>query len=166
MIAPLQTDVFTTVRTFLLSLFPTVEVIHGLGNGTPTPLNGFIAFTPLFMSRVNTNENSFQDPTPTTGTKKSAAGIQYTFQIDCYGNDSANWAAEISTMWRDEYACTIMGNTCQPLYADEPKMMPLISGEQNYVQRWTITAELQYNPITTTPMEFFDAQGTTTLNPN
>jgi hypothetical protein len=45
-------------------------------------------------------------------------------------------------------------------------MMPLISGEQNYVQRWTITAELQYNPITTTPMEFFDAQGTTTLNPN
>ena len=149
-----------------MTLIPGVEVIHGLGNGAPTPLGGFIVFTPLFMQRLNTHANSYQDPTPTTGTKKSNVGMEYTFQIDCYGDQSANWAAQITTMWRDEYASTLMGDTCQPLHADDPKMIPLISGEQNYVQRWMTTALLQYNPTTTTPMEFFDHQGTTNLNPN
>lgn len=39
----------------------------------------------------------------------------------------------------------------------DPKMMPLIDGEAQYEQRWVITAVLQYNPVVSTPMQFFDA---------
>ncbi|OYV48595.1 MAG: hypothetical protein B7X10_02855, partial [Burkholderiales bacterium 21-58-4] len=77
-------------------------------------------------------------------------------QIDCYGPLSSDWAAMLSTLLRDEYACDAMAGV-QPLSADDPKMVALVDGEQQYEERWSITALLQYNPATVTPMKFFDA---------
>lgn len=154
-VSPSQSVVMTALRSLILSLI-TCEVIQGLGNGVPMPLGEFIAMTPLFQNRISTNVDTYADPTPTTGTKAAQQSVQYTVQIDCYGPDSSDWAAILSTMLRDEYACLSMAPDVQPLSADDPKMMPLIDGEQQYEQRWTVTALLQYNPVTATPMQFFD----------
>lgn len=152
--APSQSVVMTALRSLILSLI-TCEVIQGLGNGIPMPLGAFIAITPLFQTRLSTNVDSYTDPTPTTGMKAAQQSVQYTVQIDCYGPDSSDWAAILSTMLRDEYACLSMAPDVQPLSADDPRMAPLIDGEQQYEQRWTITALLQYNPVVSTPMQFF-----------
>jgi hypothetical protein len=42
--------------------------------------------------------------------------------------------------------------------------MPLITGEENFEQRWTLNAVLQYNPVTTVPIEFFDEAIVSTIN--
>lgn len=216
-VSPAQSDVFTALRTFILSLI-TCEVVQGLGNGVPMPLNGFIVMTDLFQNRLSTNVDAYADalftgsisgtvltisavqsgavyvgsklfgagvtdgtvitvlgtgtggvgtytvsPTQTVSSEPISAGaktakqaMQYTVQIDCYGPLSSDWAAMLSTMLRDEYACLSMAPNVQPLSADDPKMMPLVDGEQQYEQRWTLTALLQYNPVTSTPMQFFD----------
>lgn len=154
-VSPSQSVVMTALRSFILSLIA-CEVIQGLGNGTPMPLGAFIAITPLFQNRLSTNVDSYADPTPTTGSKSAQASTQYTVQIDTYGPDSSDWAAILSTMLRDEYACLSMAPDVQPLSADDPRMAPLIDGEQQYEQRWTVTALLQYNPVVSTPMQFFD----------
>lgn len=153
-VSPSQSVVMTALRTLILDLI-TCEVVQGLGNGVPMPLGAFIAITPLFQTRLSTNVDSYADPTPTTGTKAAQQSVQYTVQIDCYGPDSSDWAVILSTMLRDEYACLSMAPDVQPLSADDPRMAPLIDGEQQYEQRWTITALLQYNPVVSTPMQFF-----------
>ena len=163
-IAPVQTDIFSALRALLVGIVVTdCEVIHGMNNNAPAPLGDFVVFTPLFMERLSTNETKYADPTPTTGTKASKQGIRYTFQIDCYGSGAADNSAKITTLWRDDYSCQLLGATCHPLSHTAPKLMPWISSERNYVPRYEFELTLQYNPITTTPMEFFDEMGDLTL---
>lgn len=153
-VTPVQQDVFTALRTLILSLI-TCEVVQGLGNGVPMPLGSFICMTALYQNRLSTNVDGYVDPITTIGSKTALQAIQYTIQIDCYGPLSSDWAAMLSTMLRDEYACLSMAPNVQPLSADDPKMLPLIDGEQQYEQRWVVTALLQYNPVVSTPMQFF-----------
>ena len=154
-VAPLQSDVFTALRGFILGLIA-CEVIQGLGNGVSMPAGPFIALTELFHNRLSTNTSVYADPTPTTGTVTKTQALQATFQIDCYGPQSSDWANILTTLLRDEYGCNALAPNVQPLNADDPKMMPLIDGEQNYEQRWTITALFQVNPAITLPMQFAD----------
>jgi len=160
-VAPTKSTIFTKLRTFIQSII-NCEVIQGFGNLTAMPVGGFIVITPLFMDRLSTNYNTFHDgsydlPAPTPGIQQSQQAVQYTIQIDCYGISSNEWANAITTLWRDDFGCQSLLPDCQPLYADNPKQMALIDGEQNYTQRWAITAVMQYNPVTTVPMEFFDS---------
>ena len=155
-ISPTQSEVFTALRAFILSLI-TCEVVQGLGNGVPMPKDAFISMTPLSQGRLSTNVSTYDDPTPTTGSKSVQQAIKYAIQIDCYGPLSSDWAATLSTMLRDEISCDAMGPTVQPLYADDPTQAALVNGEEQYEQRWIFKALLQYNPVVSSPMQFFDA---------
>lgn len=152
-VTPTQTDLFTALRSFIMGLIA-CEVVQGLGNGVPMPRDGFIAMTPINQNRLATNVDTYSDPTPTTGTKNSKQAVQHTVQIDCYGPLSGDWAAILSTMLRDEYACLAMAPNVQPLHADDPRMAPLTDGENQYEQRWILTALFQVNPVVSTPMQF------------
>ena len=151
-----QSAIFTAVRAYILGLI-TCEVVDGLDNGVPMPLNPFIAITALYAKRVSTNINSTSDPTPTTGAVNHEDHVEYAIQIDCYGPLSSDWASIICALWRDEYAVIAMAPACVPLYADDPKMIPAVDAEQNFEQRWLIEASVQYNPVVQTPMQFFTA---------
>jgi hypothetical protein len=157
-VTPTQNDMFVVLQAFIVGLIglDIDHVVQGLGNGVAMPLGGFIVMTELFQNRLATNVSTYADPTPTTGAKSSQQSTQVTVQLDCYGPDSADWAAILSTMLRDEYACEALAPTVQPLHADDPKMLPLVDGEQQYEQRWTVSAVLQFNPVVSTPMQFFD----------
>lgn len=162
-----QSDIFSALGNLLAGIVSTdCEIVHGLDNGVATPLGDFVVFTPFFMQRLSTNETKYADPTPTTGTKGSIQHLQYTFQIDCYGHNAADNAAKITTLWRDDYSCQLLGTICQPLTHTTPKLMPWISSERNYVQRFEFEVTLQYNQKTTTPMQFFDTPGEINLNQN
>jgi hypothetical protein len=154
-----ENDLFRVVRSFVLSLIE-CEVIRGLDNGVPMPEGGFIALSPLFADRLATNEHSYTATTQTT-----SASTRYAMQIDCYGPSSCDWAATLAMMFRDEYACTQFGQDIQPLHADDPKMLPLVNGEQQYEQRWAITAYMQYRPSVTTAIESANMLGSVTTYP-
>lgn len=157
-VSPTQNDMFVALQAFVMDVLnlDIDHVVQGIGNGVPMPLGGFVAMTELFANRLSTNVSTYADPTPTTGKKNSQQAIQATVQLDCYGPDSGNWASILSTLLRDEYACDALAPSVQPLHADDPKMLPLIDGEAQYEQRWTVTALLQVNPVVSTPMQFFD----------
>lgn len=138
-----QQQAMIALRSLILGLID-CEVIQGLGNGAPMPLGGFIAITPILKTRLSTNVATY---TGTTKTTKQAT--RFDVQIDAYGPLSGDWASILSTMLRDDYACAAMGPSVQPLHADDPHMSPLMDGEQNYTQRWTLTASLQINPAVT-----------------
>lgn len=88
-------------------------------------------------------------------------GVELTLQIDCYsfpvqgaGQSAEDWATMLSTTLRDEYGCTQLAPTLQPLYADEARMIPLVAGEDQYEERWSLDARFQYNPRTVIPEQY------------
>ena len=142
-----EQQVYASVRGFIQSLLD-CEVVQGLDNGVGMPASGFIAMTVLFKARLSTNVDAYVSDA-LQSVKTATQATQVTMQIDCYGAQSSEWSQIISAMWRDEYACDKLAPTCQPLHADDPRQVPITNGEQQYEQRWLITAILQYNPTVT-----------------
>lgn len=158
--SPTQDNIFEAIRTFVLSVI-TCEVIQGLPNLVAMPVGGFISMTSLFQTRLLTNtsfyKDTFDENDLPTGTKDITQATEWTVQIDCYGDSSMQWANILTTLLRDDYSCRALAATkIQPLSADDPKQIPIVNGEQQYEQRWVITAKFQYNPVTAVPQQFFD----------
>lgn len=149
-----QDNLFLAVRAFVLSLIPGIEVIQGLGNGVPMPAGQFIALTASTQRRLRTNQSTYDSG---TGTRAVEQGTEYSIQVDCYGPQSSDHATKISTMLRDPYGCNVLEPYgCQPLYTSDPGQSALVNGEENYEQRWMLTAVLQFNPVITVAQEFAD----------
>lgn len=154
-----QEDLLSTLRAFILSLI-SCEVVQGLGNGVPMPLNPFIAMTASFQNRLSTNVVTYNG----TDSKMVRQATQFTVQIDCYGPLSGDWSQILTTMLRDEYAALNMAPNVSPLHADDPKQLPLVDGEACYEQRWVVMALLQYNPVVTVSQDFAGAVNIVPVN--
>lgn len=157
---------YRAVKAFVLAILPLDDqhVIKGLGNRAPMPLGPFVAITTLANARLRTNQTTWDvtDPAPTDLSIEQ--GVQITLQVDIYGPLSFDWTSIFSTLWRDETACDALTPSCQPLYTDDPKQIPLIDGEEQYEQRWLVTAYLQYDPVVSTPSQFADTLDVTLIN--
>lgn len=150
--SPSSDLVFVMVRAFILTLFPAVEVIRGLQNNTPMPTGGFIALTPIGQARLGTNESRYNG----VGSKFLTRHTQYDVQFDFYGPDSSDWATTVETAFRDQYGCDTLGPVIAPLYCGNAQQAPLIDGEENYEERWIISASVQFNPEVELPQQYAD----------
>lgn len=160
-ISILETNVFTALTSFLLGIVPAgTEVVKGQENRLPEPeSDDFIVLTPLFKVRLSTNVNTYTDPKTNPGTKNARAAIAFHIQLDVHGPQSGDTSAIIATLFRDGYAVGQFKSSnpgISPLYCDDPKQMPFTNGENQYEDRWIITAVIQYNPVTQTPIDFAD----------
>lgn len=142
----LETNIFTSLRTFILSVVD-CEVIRSQVNRVSMPKGDFIALTPVSSMALETNTDTYN---ATTNSIKRP--VQLNVQVDCYGAKAADRALTIATLFRDDYACQSFigsGFDIQPLYAEDAHQMPLISGEEQYIERWTFEVAIQANPIVT-----------------
>lgn len=156
-----EDDVLAALRTFLLAIVATgVEVIVGQDNRVPEPTgDDFIVMTPLGQTRLSTNDSSYTDSGTNPGTRNFEQATRVMIQLDIHGPASADNSAMISTLFRSEYAVDVFkssGKDISPLYCDDAKQAPFINGENQYEQRWIITAAIQYNPVTAVPQDFAD----------
>jgi hypothetical protein len=166
-VSPLQSALYTKLRTFLLTIVPSgVEVVQGLGNRASMPAGPFVAMTAVLQKRLATNQDAYTDPypLPDPGSRAVQQNTRFDVQLDFYGPSAGDWAAMTSTLLRDDDGCAALSPDCQPLYADEGRQVPFVSGEEQYVLRWTVTACLQYNPVTTLPQQFAGAAAVTLIN--
>jgi hypothetical protein len=149
----IEADVFTALRAFLLLILPAgTEVVQGLDNQVAMPVNAFVSMTPAGQKRLNTNiSNAWNQSAETAGIETH---VQYNVQLDFYGALSSDWANITQSLFRDEFTIDNFPDTVVPLYADDPMQMPLIDGEEQYEQRWKLTASMQYNPVTTITQQF------------
>ena len=158
-VTPLFPALFVKLRAFLLTVVPSgTEVVQGLGNRVPQPPGDHIVITGLFERRLRTNVSTYDDDGygSTPGVRVVEQGTEVHVQFDYYGTNAANWAAMVSTVFRDEYAVAALAPDCSPLYIDDARQMPFITGEEQYLQRFTSTAVLAYNPAVAIPQQFAD----------
>lgn len=153
----LQTDVYPAVLAFLQGIVPAgIPVIQGIANRVPAPPTppGFVLFQAIGKARLRTSIDTWTGDDPSTLSVEQ--GVELTMQIDCYGPNSSDWADMITTLWRDPYGCAALAPSCQPLYADDARMIPLVDSEEQYEERWSVDARLQYNPVVTPAQDFAD----------
>lgn len=91
----------------------------------------------------------------TVGSEKMASGTeairqptQVTMQLDVHGPNASDNAQTISTLFRDERATSFFaasGYDVAPFYADDPKQIPFVNGENQYEFRYVVDAVMQAN---------------------
>lgn len=151
-----QDDVIAKLGAFIVGIVPVgTTVLQGPLNRVSQPAGDHVIMTVVSHKRLRTNVTTYVDE-PGNGRAQMELGAKLGVQIDFYGGKAADWAIMFNTAFRDEYGVTALAPTCAPLYADEGRMLPLVTGEEQYLVRWMLEAMLQYNPVTTTPQDFFD----------
>lgn len=161
-----QDDCLTVVRGLLLEILPEgVEVVKGQDNRVSEPVSpNYVVMTALLLPRLRTNVDTYDDtydpldPNPAApGFKIMQQGVELHLQLDVHGPASSDNSTIITTVWRDAFACeffTASGFDMQPLYCDDPKQTAFINEGEQYEDRWTIGAHLQFNPVVTVGQQF------------
>ncbi|WP_371432427.1 hypothetical protein [Novosphingobium sp.] len=162
-----QEQVYTALRSFLLAVLPSgTEVIQGQVNRVPMPPGpDWVLMQAMHRQQMATNAHTYHpptDPVPATGTADIERSTSLDVQLDIYGPLSADNAQVITTLFRDDWGVDNLKSAgIAPLYCTEPAQMPLLAGEQQWIQRWTMTATLHGNIAITIPAEFADTLITT-----
>lgn len=112
-------------------------------------------------------------PTQTLTSRKLASGVQYFLQptnfhiqLDVHGPASAENAQTISTLMRDEYSTSAfyaLNPNVSPLFADDPRQLPFLNDQNQYENRWVISAQVQVSATVTVPFQFADQIDTTLI---
>lgn len=167
-VTPTLDDLYTKLAAFIVTVTGLDEslVVQGLPNRVSMPAAepGFIMFQATLQTRLNTNIDSWDKTNAAPTVAAVEVHLDVKVQIDCYGSSSNQWATMLQTLLRDDVGCLALAPTCQPLYTSEPFLSPLEDSEDQYEQRWTLEAELQYNPVTSTAPEFAATLVATVVN--
>ncbi len=124
-------------------------VITALGTGTGGVGTYTVSPTQTVLSQ-----------TIAAGTKALMQKTEIIFQCDVHGPNSPDNAQVISTVMRDSVANRYFKprtSGISPLYADDPRQMPFINGEDQYENRWAVDVHLQANILVIVPQQFSDA---------
>jgi len=155
--------VFIGLRAFVLDVLPVgpTNVVKGQANRVPMPVGpDFVVLTPTGRARLATNARTYvpsDDPAPADGTRLTQQQTRLDVQIDVYGPAAAENVQIVSTLLRDAYGCDYLRpHLVQPLYLGDPRQLPLVTGEQQYLARWMLGATLQFNPTVSTSQQFAD----------
>lgn len=162
MISPSITNdaVFTALRAFLLS-FVDCEVRQAEINNVPMPQGSFVTMQDIGKNRLSTNLHGYAD-----GSETIATPTEMTIQVDFYGEDAPDMCQTFLTLFNDSRAYDQFPAVIKPLYADNSREIALISGEENYVFRWTTEAHLQINPTVKLPIDTIESIPVNTILAN
>lgn len=163
-ITPVDSAALTLTRTVLLSVLPAgVEVIAGMDNGVPMPLNPFVVMTLLSGERLAFNENTaWVGGASNPGTATINTRVRYTVQLDFYGPGAAENAALVQTLWADDYLWATAPANMKPLYAEDAMKLAFINGEQIYENRWVMKVALEAINATTVTQDMATALAVST----
>lgn len=158
-----ESAIFTGLRAFVLNVLtlPANQVVKGQANRVPMPSgSNFVVLTPSGRAQLATTVRSYRPsalPAPADGARDTQRQTRMDVQIDVYGPAAAENVQIISTLLRDMYGCDFLrAHNCQPLYCGDPRQLPLVTGEQQYLARWMLGATLQFNPTVSTSQQFAD----------
>lgn len=99
------------------------------------------------------------------GTDAILQKTEVVIQADVHGPSSADNAARISTLFRDQFGVSAFQDTgldIAPLYTSDPRQMPFDNAENQVEERWSVDLHMQANVTITTTAQFADRLVATT----
>jgi hypothetical protein len=148
-----EEQIFTALRSWLIDAVGG-QAVQGFTNRVSTPKGGFIAMSGLVKQTMSANRRAFVQPVnpSTVGEWRNEKSIDYNIQLDVYGPTSGNWASILAVAFASDRAWSFFNNLLPglaPLYMEDARQSPIVTGEQQYDKRWSIVAHIQFNPSIT-----------------
>lgn len=166
-VSPTDAAIYARVGAWLGTVVPAgTQVVRGLPDRAAMPRGPYVCMQIILDRDMSTPTSAYEDPypDPAQGTRVRQQSVALSMQLDFYGPTARDNARMVKTMFRDDHGCDGLRPECQPMFCDDAKMIPLVTGESQYLERWTLTAALNYHPVTSTPQEFAGELSTTIIN--
>lgn len=153
-------QVIDALADFLAPFVPGAKVVRAQVNRVPMPSNPCVVLTELLQVDLSVPATAYQpptDPAPAIGTAMIYGPTRIDVQIDFYGAQASEFCKTAKAAFRSQWGFEHFPANIKPLYTSDGIQSPLLTGEQQYESRWTLTASLQYNPTVTVPQEFAES---------
>jgi hypothetical protein len=137
------------------------DVIRAQVNRVPMP-NPCVVLTEINQIDLHVPR---MDYTPDDDIATITGNAQINVQVDFYGINAGDWCKSVKSALRSQWAYGKFPAGINPLYTDDGRQSPLITGEQQYESRWSLTVALQYNPSVDVPQDFADVLSVDVLRP-
>lgn len=101
------------------------------------------------------------------GARTQMQATEVVIQLDVHGPLGPDWATIISTLFRDTFGVQFFNDTglpIAPLYVEDPRQIPFISGETQYEDRWVVVLVMQVNWTVLVPQQYADVLEVGLLN--
>ena len=157
--ATLKQNIQKAIRDMLMQYTdcPPQNIFAGYGNRVELPQsNNYIVFTVLNPRRTGTpivrNES-----TALQGKVTSYQDFRLEIQIDFYGDFAFDRANDIINISRTDFLCSFFEPyNIQPIACEDARNMTGISGEDEYVERWMVSLEIDYRDAVSVSQEVFN----------
>ena len=146
-------QVIEALAAFLVPFVPGGQIVRAQVNRVALPSNPCCVLTELLQVDLSVPASDSQ-PLANTATIYGPSRIDV--QIDFYGAQAGEFCKTAKTAFRSHWGFAHFPANIKPLYTSDGVQTPLLTGEQQYESRWTLTASMQYNPTVTVPQDFAD----------
>lgn len=146
-------SVIDALVTFLTPFVPGGEIVRAQVNRVAMPPSPCVVLTELLEVDLSV---PYEIYLPNDVVADIHGPSRIDVQIDFYGASAGEYCQAVRSAFRTSWAYSKFTENIRPLYTSDGVQVPLITGEQQYESRWTLTASLQYNPITTVPQQYAD----------
>ena len=153
-------NVIDALADFLQPFVDGADIVRAQVNRVPMPSLPCVVLTELFHVDLRVPS---QDYDTLNAEADLSASNRLDVQVDFYGDSAGDYCRSVETAFRTMWSFDKFPAGIKPLYTSDGIQSPLVSGEQQYVSRWTLTVSMQYNPVVSVPQQFADALSATTI---
>jgi len=146
-------SVIEAFGAFIQPFVGNAQIVRAHVNRVPPPPTPFVKLNEILLADLEVPA-TYNDGVNQIGSIVSPTRIH--IQADFYGQQAGDWCKAVKGVYRTTYATLQFPSNIQPLYCDDGMMSPLVTGEEQYLNRWTMTMVAQYNPILTVPLQSAD----------
>jgi len=151
--------VIDALKAYLLPFIPdgANKIVRGQGNRVPLPADPCVVLTELLQVDLSVPRMDYQpptDPIPAIGTATIHGPARIDVQVDFYGESAGDYCKAVKNTFKSMWGAAQFPKNIQPLYTSDGVQSPLITGEEQWASRWTLTVSMQYNPVVTVPQDF------------
>jgi hypothetical protein len=148
-------DIIDALVDFLTPFLPdNLAIVRAQVNRVPPPGVQFVKLTEIINTDLSVPYLLYAPIEDTTEISTNIVGpTRLDVQIDFYGESSGDWCRTIQNVVRCGYGFDNFPSNIKPLYTSDGTQTPLITGEEQYLSRWTLTLSVQYNPMVELPQE-------------
>ena len=157
--SPLDQSIEAAVQAWVMSMLglDILHVIPAHDNRVPPPGTPFVMVSHLLRRQYETAGSTYDG----VSTETVSMGLDYSFQIDSYGVNAADWAMIMQVLFKSGPTAAFFeawgqsnSFTIDPMFCDDATHMPIVNEEEQYEERWTLKPHFCVLLSVATPQQF------------
>lgn len=154
-------DIMDALAGLIRNFVGTAQIVRGQANRVAYPKAPFVMLTELRNADLQVPHVEYDFSIGAdSATVKNAQ--KFNVQIDFYASNAGDMCSVVTSALRSSWGWEQFPANIRPLYTHDGIQSPLITGEQQYANRWILNTALQYNPKFTAPQQYASNAAVTT----